>query len=144
MPCRKRALEKEIGLTEFGRAYDRLFKRPRLRRETHLDCWLSAELGLAGPMYETRTRGTIEWLFRGEERIPGVRDVDSLMRWFGVVIARMRSAADERRSTKRDDPDRRAILAKAADLELLVQSWHDFYVARHARGRADGGSKASR
>jgi hypothetical protein len=133
MPCRKRAVADEVGRSSFGRSYDRLFKAPELRSNTYLDCWLCAELELAGPLYATRTTGSVAYLFAGEERLRGVRDVDSLMRWYRDVIDRLRACVERQRSTSsRADQDRHAMVAKAADLDELIRVWHDFYVEWHA------------
>jgi hypothetical protein len=134
MPCRQREVQEEVGGTAFGQEYDRIFRDPELGTETYRNCWLSAKLALAGPLYGTRITGSIEWLFRGEERLPGVQDPESLLDWCHEVIRRLRSCVKERgAASSRDDRDRQALEAKAVELEQLVRVWHEFYLARHAR-----------
>jgi len=141
MPCRKQEVRDDVGGTPFGQHFDRGFRDPDLGSDSYRSCWLSAKLTLAGPMWGTRETGSVESLFAGDERFPGVRDPESLKGWCLEVLRKLRACVEQHRAASPvEEADRRAIEAKATELEELVRLWHAFYVARHSSGHAAGGS----
>lgn len=131
-PCWRRRLKAEIGVTEYGREYDRVFRKPRLHSAKYLDCWLWVELDLASTLHETRDRGTAEYLFVSEARIKGVttpqqyreRMLDRIAEMEHCVRGMFPENAEER-------ADWEAMLQTVDDLRGLADLWLSFYLQRH-------------
>lgn len=124
-PCSKKQRRAEIGRTPFGIAYDAWFHRPSPGRAKYSDCWQVLELAIAGPLYAARERGEVSWVFE-KARIEGVTNFDGLVAWTNDRIRIFRECVGSKNpSTEAEAIIRDAFLARASELEALLDLWPD-------------------
>ncbi len=119
-PCFKLNRYSEIGLTQFGLAYDQLSSRPKLKTSRYLDDWLTIDGAL--PLYAVRHDGDWLYIYQNKTGVwPNLPDIEKVHGWCLNKIDNFRNSLLQTMArTPKESQDQQLLLNYASKLEAVV------------------------